>query len=79
LSKYAEFTIRCYPDKSKPPVKSYYGTTYSSDMLNGTENAVLGELPAGQYRIAVKANSKVYERWVEVESGKLTQIVFVVR
>jgi murein DD-endopeptidase MepM/ murein hydrolase activator NlpD len=95
LIRYAEFTIRYYPKKSEPPVKSYYGTTYAPDMLNGDtrsttvphdfggspvdENAVLGELPAGYYRIAAEANGKVYERWVEVQSGKLTQVVFIVK
>ncbi len=78
LIKYAELTIRYYLDRSQRHIKSYYGVTYSSDMLNGEENAVLSELPAGDYRIAVKANGQVYERWVEVKSGKLTQVVFVV-
>ena len=94
LVKYAEFTIKYYPDQAKPPVKSYYGITYSSELLNRDtrstivpvpfggpvdENAVLGELPAGHYRIAVKTNGQLYERWVEVESGKLTQVVFIVK
>ena len=77
LVKYAEYTIRTSLTPKK--VKSYYGITYSADMLNGEENAVLGELPAGRYRTAIERNGKVYERWVEVESGKLTQIVFVVK
>jgi len=94
LLKYAEFTIKYYSNQSKPPIKSYYGTTYSSDMLTRDtrsaivpvpfggpvdENAVKGKLPAGHYRIAVKTNGQVHERWVEVESGKLTQVVFVVK
>jgi len=79
LVKYAEYTIRYSPDQSQKVVKSYYGTTYPADMLKGDENAVLGELPAGHYRIAIERNGKVYERWVEVESGMLTQVVFVVR
>jgi hypothetical protein len=79
LIRYAELTIRYHLDRSQRHVKSYYGVTYSSDMLNGEENAVLSELPAGHYRIAVKANSQVYERWVEVESGKLTQVIFIVK
>jgi hypothetical protein len=78
LVKYAEYTIRTSPDQSQE-VKSYYGITYSADMLQGDENAVLGELPAGRYRIAIERNGKVYERWVEVESGRLTQVVFIVR
>jgi hypothetical protein len=48
-------------------------------MLKGKENVVLGELSAGRYRIAIERNGKVYESWVEVESGKLTQVVFVVK
>ena len=79
LVKYAQFTIRYSPEQSPKKVKSYYGITYSADMLNGEENAVLGELPAGRYRIAIERNGKVYERWVEVESGKLTQVVFVMK
>ena len=79
LVKYAEFTIRYSSDQSQKEVKSYYGTTYSADMLKGDENAVLGELPAGHYRIAIERNGKVYERWVEVESGMLTQVIFVVK
>jgi hypothetical protein len=79
LVKYAEFTLRYYLNPSQKQVKSYYGITYSADMLNGDENAVLGELPAGLYRIAIERNGKVYERWVEVESGKLTQVVVLVK
>lgn len=79
LVKYAEFTLRHYLNPSQKQVKSYYGITYPADMLNGDENAVLGELAAGRYRIAIERNGKVYERWVEVESGKLTQVVFIVK
>jgi murein DD-endopeptidase MepM/ murein hydrolase activator NlpD len=79
LVKYAEYTIRSTPQQPKEKLRSYYGLTYSPDMLNGEENIVLGELPTGRYRIAVERNGKVYERWVEVESGKLTQAVIVVK
>lgn len=78
LIQYAKFTIQYHPEKNGPLAKTYYGTTYAPDMLNGNENAALSELPAGHYRIAVEVNGKVSERWVEVESGKLTQVVFVV-
>ncbi|HUE99052.1 MAG TPA: M23 family metallopeptidase [Anaerolineales bacterium] len=78
LFKNANFTIGYYPELSQSPVKLYYGTTYSSDMFLGDENAALGELSAGRYRIAVEMNGQIHERWVEVESGKLTQVVFAV-
>ena len=76
---YAEFTVKYYPDITQPPVKSRYGVTYPADMPNGVENAVLGDLPRGSYRIALKHNGQLYERWVDVESGKLTQVVFVIK
>jgi murein DD-endopeptidase MepM/ murein hydrolase activator NlpD len=76
--KYAELTVRYHLDPAQRHLKSYYGTTYSPETFYGEENAGFGELPAGQYRIAVEANGKVYERWVEVQSGKLTQVVFIV-
>ncbi|MBN2116532.1 MAG: M23 family metallopeptidase [Anaerolineales bacterium] len=79
LLKYAELTVRYYLDRSQRHVKSYYGTTYSPETLNGEENAAFSDLLAGDYRIAVRANGKVYERWVEVEWGKLTQVVLVVK
>jgi murein DD-endopeptidase MepM/ murein hydrolase activator NlpD len=74
-----KFSLGYYLDRSQPPNKIYYGTTYSSDMLKGGENVGLGALSAGDYRIAVESDGQMYERWVEVESGKLTQVVFVVR
>jgi hypothetical protein len=79
LAGSARYTIHYDPGESGRPVKPYYGTTYSSDMLGEAENAALGDLPAGRYRIAVERNGKIYERWVEVESGKLTQVIFVVK
>ena len=47
--------------------------------MPGGENAALGDLPPGYYYVALKYNGQFYERWVEVESGKLTQVVFVVK
>jgi hypothetical protein len=79
LIKYAKFSIGYYSDRSQPPIKTYYEVTYSADMLNGDENAVLGELSTGTYRIVLERNGQIDERWVEVESGKLTQVAFVVK
>jgi hypothetical protein len=90
LVKYAKYTITSSQQQSEEGVKSYYGITYSADMLKGDtrstpqsgsvdENAALSELSPDRYRIAIERNGKVYDRWVEVESGKLTQVVFVVK
>ena len=76
---FSEITIQYYLDRSQPNVKAYYIETYSNDMALGNENAALSDLPAGIYRIALKMNGELYERWVEVESGKLTEVVFLVK
>ncbi|MDX1377401.1 MAG: M23 family metallopeptidase, partial [Anaerolineales bacterium] len=76
--QFAEFTTRHHADKNGPKIKSHYVVTYAKDMVNGDENAALGDLPPGFYRVALKYNGHLFERWVEVESGKLTQVVFVV-
>lgn len=77
--RYAEFTIDHYTDRNQARVKTYYLTTYTPELMAGNENAALGDLPAGDYRIALSQNGQLFERWVEVESGKLTQVVIVVK
>ena len=79
LMKNANFTIAYHSDPSQSPLRFYYATSYSTDLLTGEENMAIGELSAGLYRIVVEMNGQVLERWVEVESGKLTQVVFVVK
>ena len=79
LIEKANFTIGYYSDPSQAPVRVYYAVPYSRDLLIGEENAVLGALDAGQHRIVVEMNGQILERWVEVQSGKLTQVVFVAK
>jgi hypothetical protein len=79
LVKDVNFTIGYYSNPARGPDKVYYVIPYSPDLLLGEENAALGELSAGKYRIAVEMNGQILERWVEVESGRLTQVVFVVK
>lgn len=76
---FSEITVQYYLDHSQPNVKAYYIETYSNDMALGNENAALSDLSAGIYRITLKMNGQLYERWVEVESGKLTEVVFLVK
>jgi murein DD-endopeptidase MepM/ murein hydrolase activator NlpD len=61
------------------PEKTFYLETYVPEMTRGPENAALNGLKAGRYRIALKLNGYLYERWVDVQSGKLTQVVIVVK
>ena len=76
--QFVEFTARYYREKNGTKIKSHYIVTYPLDMSLGEENAALGDLPPGYYYIALKSNGQIFERWVEVESGRLTQVVFVV-
>ena len=65
-------------DEFNNVVEAYYVDTYHASLAIGDENAAIGDLPAGQYRVTLIANGRFYERRVEVESGKRTQVVFVV-
>lgn len=58
---------------------TYFIKTYEEQFLFMDENAALGGLQAGRYRIALLYGGKIYERWVDVQSGKLTQVVIVVQ
>ena len=79
LIKRAEYTLQYFAEPDQPSGTIYYGVTYSADMLTGEENAVIGDLPPGKYRIALQYNGQHFERWVEVKSGRLTQVVFTVK
>jgi hypothetical protein len=72
--------VQYYPDPAGSPawemaLEPYPHETLNSDDALG-ENFVLGELPPGQYRITFIQLGGLYERWVEVEAGKLTVAVF---
>ncbi|MCL4259131.1 MAG: M23 family metallopeptidase [Anaerolineales bacterium] len=57
----------------------YYLETYHRSLALGEENAAIGDLPAGRYRLAFIYNGKMYERRIEVESGKRTDVVIIAR
>jgi hypothetical protein len=59
------------------PLLTYYLDTYDKSLLTSAENAGITDLPAGRYRISLIQNGHLLERWVEVQSGKLTQVVIV--
>ena len=76
---FGELTIARYAGTSDKPEKTFYLDTYINEMAKGEENAAMSGLKAGRYRIALKLNGQLYERWVEVQSGKLTQVVIVIK
>ena len=79
LVPFAEVTLQKSVDQNQPGGNILYSVTYEKSMLLGEENLALGDLPAGRYRIAMQYNGQLRERWVEVQSGKLTQVVFLVK
>ena len=77
---FAKVTIARYPGfTTDKPEKTFYLDTYVNEMAKGDENAAISSLTTGRYRIALKLNGRLYERWVEVQSGKLTQTIIVVK
>jgi hypothetical protein len=76
--RYAELTLTRYAKTSDKVEKTYFLKTYVDEMAMGEENAAMGKLPGGRYRIALKFNGRLHERWVELKPGKLTQVVIVV-
>lgn len=60
------------------PQESYYASTYPKGFEQNKEDFVLSNLPPGRYRVAFTDSTGLYDRWVNVEAGKLTQVVFVV-
>jgi Peptidase family M23 len=77
--RFADLTIARYIGSSDQPEKTFYLVTYVNEMATGDENAAMSDLKAGRYRIALKLDGQLYERWVDVQSGKLTQAVIVVK
>jgi hypothetical protein len=74
----AEYTLEHVSSQPQPTDGIYYGITYSPVLLYSPENAGLNDLSPGTYRLALSYKGHIYERRVEVESGKLTQVIIVV-
>jgi hypothetical protein len=72
--------VQYYPDPTGSPawemqIEPYAHETLNSDDALG-ENFVMGDLPAGWYRITFVQMGGLYERWIEIQPGKLTLAVF---
>jgi murein DD-endopeptidase MepM/ murein hydrolase activator NlpD len=82
---HATIKVEYYADINGSPDKPFYLETYATDIEpigsndQYHENFVLTDLPPGHYRIALSASGKWTERWVEVETGKLSFVSIVSR
>jgi murein DD-endopeptidase MepM/ murein hydrolase activator NlpD len=64
------------PQSAAYPVETYAPEkhpVHGDDTWN--ENFAFGDLPAGRYRISLMWGGKLYERWLEVQPGKVTLVV----
>lgn len=68
--------ITRYANESDEPVYTYYISTYAKGFEFNFEDAVLSSLPPGKYKIAFSDVSGLKERFVFVEEGRLTEVVF---
>lgn len=57
-------------------VFKYYVSSYAQGFEHNSEDAVLGSLPSGEYKIQFNDSSGLRERILQVETGRLTQVVF---
>jgi hypothetical protein len=81
---YTGLNIQYFPKLGGPQAAAYSVETYAPEDQpvhaddKWQENFALGDLPAGHYRISFILASVLYERWVEVQPGKLTVVTFLV-
>ncbi len=76
----AQPNVQFYPDPNDTFTQAWQPETYNPELYNGNwENAVLGNLPAGRYRVTYLWAGILYESWVEIQPGKLTRAMFVVK
>jgi murein DD-endopeptidase MepM/ murein hydrolase activator NlpD len=71
--------VSYHVDDSADPSYIYYITSYGKEFDHNAEDAVLGSLPSGRYRISFNDTTGLRERWVDVEAGKLTEVTFEVK
>ena len=77
--------IQYYASDTSQPSSTLQAETYGPEKHHVIsdaglqENFAVGDLTAGKYRIAIDADYQLYERWIEVRSGKLTYVEFVVK
>jgi murein DD-endopeptidase MepM/ murein hydrolase activator NlpD len=80
---FPSFNVQYYPDRDQPAVAHYQVDAYVPEAVNPgdpwMEIAALGDQPAGWYRVTFIWAGSLYERWVEIQPGKLTRVQFVVK
>ena len=76
---FPSFNVQYYPDRNKPATAAYQVDAYALETVNTrdpwNEIAAIGDQPAGWYRVTFLWAGVLYERWVEIQPGKLTRVM----
>jgi murein DD-endopeptidase MepM/ murein hydrolase activator NlpD len=77
------FNVQYYPDRNQPATATYEVDAYAPETVNArdpwNEIGALGDQPAGWYRVTFFWAGVFYERWVEIQPGKLSRVMFVMK
>ncbi len=74
-----ELAVEYYLDGENTPSRSFSIMTYPGGFEHHLEDAAISNLLPGRYRIALLDKIGFQDRWFYVESGKLTQVNFVLK
>lgn len=77
----APLSVQYFPEAGGAFTQAWQPETYPASMTaaGSWENALLGGLRPGRYRITFLWEGVWRERWVEVQAGKVTQAAFVMK
>lgn len=76
------YNVQYFQDQEQVASSSHQVESYDPGMVFAgspwDENAAIGDLPAGRYRLTFLWAGVLHERWIEIQSGLLTRVVFQV-
>jgi hypothetical protein len=77
---FPSFNIQFFPDRNKPATSAFQLEAYTLETTNTSnpwkEVAAIGDLHPGWYRVTLMWDGILYEKWVEIQPGKLTRSQF---
>jgi murein DD-endopeptidase MepM/ murein hydrolase activator NlpD len=80
---FTAFDVQSYPDRNLPATAAFQVEAYNPETVNSRdpwgEIAALGDQPAGLYRVTLIWEAVLYEKWVEIQPGRLTRVIFMVK
>jgi len=79
---YPSYNVQYFQDQDQVAARSYQVDSYDPGMVfpgdPWNENAAIGDLPAGRYRVTFLWAGVLHEKWIEIQSGLLTRVEFQV-